>query len=54
MKLQKKVFLKEHASEHDANIRLEDYSTILNEPEVNNCFSIYTRSDVSRIVEEII
>ena len=41
MKL-KKGFLKEHVSEHDANIRLEDYSTTLNEPEVNNCFSIYT------------
>ena len=39
MKL-KKGFLKEHVSEHDANIRLEDYSTTLNEPEVNNCFSI--------------
>ena len=37
----------------DANIRLQDYSTILNEREVNNCFSIYTRSDVSRIGEEI-
>ena len=37
----------------DANIRLEDYSTILNEREVNNCFSIYTRSDASRIGEEI-
>ena len=50
----KKGFLKEHVSEHDANIRLEDYSTILNEPEVNNCFSIYTRSDISRIGEEFI
>ena len=53
MKL-KKGFLKEHVSEHDANIRLEDYSTTLNEPEVNNCFSIYTRSDISRIGEEFI
>ena len=50
MKL-KKGFLKEHVSEHDANIRLEDYSTTLNEPEVNNCF---TRSDISRIGEEFI
>ena len=50
----KKGFLKEHVSEHDANIRLEDYSTTLNEPEVNNCFSIYTRSDISRIGEEFI
>ena len=53
MKL-KKGFLKEHVSEHDSNIRLEDYSTTLNEPEVNNCFSIYTRSDISRIGEEFI
>ena len=53
MKL-KKGFLKEHVSEHDANIRLEDYSTTLNEPEVNTCFSIYTRSDISRIGEEFI
>ena len=53
MKL-KKGFLKQHVSEHDANIRLEDYSTTLNEPEVNNCFSIYTRSDISRIGEEFI
>ena len=55
MKL-KKGFLKEHVSEHDANICLEDYSTTLNEPEVNNCFSIhvYTRSDISRIGEEFI
>ena len=26
-----------------------DYSTILTEPEVNNCFSIITRSDLNRI-----
>ena len=31
------------------NIRLADYSTILIEPEVNNCFSIFTRSDLYRI-----
>ena len=30
-------------------IRLGDYSTILTEPEVNNCFSIFTRSDLNRI-----
>ena len=29
-----------------------DYSTILTEPEVNNCFSIYTRSDLNRIRKE--
>ena len=33
--------------------RLGDYSTILTEPEVNNCFSIYTRSDLNRIRKEI-
>ena len=53
MKL-KKGFLKEHVSEHDANFRLEDYSTTLNEPEVNNCFSIYTRSDLNRLRKETI
>ena len=36
------------------NIFLGDYSTILTEPEVNNCFSIYTRSDLSRIGKETI
>ena len=50
MKL-KKGFLKEHVSEHDANIRLEDYSTTLNEPEVNNCFSIYTHEVISAELE---
>ena len=29
-----------------------DYSTILTEAEVNNCFSIYTRSDLNRIKKE--
>ena len=52
MKLKKKGSSK-NMLVSDANIRLEDYSTILNEREVNNCFSIYTRSDVSRIGEEI-
>ena len=33
-------------------IRLGDYSTILTEPEVNNCFSIFTRSDLNRIRKE--
>ena len=28
------------------------YLTILTEPEVNNCFSIYTRSDLNRIRKE--
>ena len=27
----------------------DDYSTILTEPELNNCFSIFTRSDLNRI-----
>ena len=31
-----------------------DYSTILTEPEVNNCFSIFTRSDLNRIRKETI
>ena len=31
-----------------------DYSTILTEPEVNNCFSIFTRSDLNRIKKETI
>ena len=35
-------------------IRLGDYSTILTEPEVNNCFSIFTRSDLNRIRKETI
>ena len=30
------------------------YSTILTEPEVNNCFDMYTRSDLSRIGKETI
>ena len=34
--------------------RLGDYSTILTEPEVNNSFSIFTRSDLSRIRKETI
>ena len=29
-----------------------DYSTILTEPEMNNCFSIYTRVDLNRIRKE--
>ena len=33
--------------------RLGDYSTIFTEPEVNNCFNIYTRSDLNRIRKEI-
>ena len=36
------------------NICRGDYSTILTEPEVNNCFSIYTWSDLSRIGKETI
>ena len=35
-------------------IRLGDYSTILTSPEVNNCFSIFTRSDLNRIRKETI
>ena len=35
-------------------LRLGDYSTILTEPEVNNCFSIFTRSDLNRIRKETI
>ena len=31
-----------------------DYSTILTEPEVNNCFSIFTRSDLNRIRKKTI
>ena len=31
-----------------------DYSTILTEPEVNNCFSIFTRSDLKIIRKETI
>ena len=31
-----------------------DYSTILTESEVNNCFSIFTRGDLNRIREETI
>ena len=31
-----------------------DYSTILTEPEVDNCFSIFTRSDLNRINKETI
>ena len=31
-----------------------DYSTILTEPEVSNCFSMFTRSDLNRIRKEII
>ena len=31
-----------------------NYSTILTEPEVNNCFSIFTRSDLNRIRKETI
>ena len=30
------------------------YSAILTEPEVNNCFSIFTRSDLKRIRKETI
>ena len=36
------------------NVFLGGYSTILTEPEVNNCFSIYTWSDLSRIGKETI
>ena len=36
------------------NNPLRDYSTILTEPEVNNCFSIFTRSDLNRIRKETI
>ena len=35
-------------------LRLGDYSTILTEPEVNNCFSLYTQSDPNRIRKETI
>ena len=31
-----------------------DYSIILTGPEVNNCFSIFTRSDLNRIRKETI
>ena len=34
--------------------KVEDYSTILTEPEVNNCFTIFTRSDLNRIGKETI
>ena len=34
--------------------RSQYYSTILTEPEVNNCFSIITRSDLNRIRKETI
>ena len=36
------------------NICLGDKATILSEPEVNNCFSIYTRSDLIRIGKKAI
>ena len=39
---------------HLTIIRLGDYSTILTEPEVNNCFSIFTRSDLNGIRKETI
>ena len=35
--------------EVNRRLRLGDYTTILTEPEVNNCFSLYTRSDLNRI-----
>ena len=35
-------------------IRLGDYSTILTGPEVNNCFTIFTRSDLNTIRKETI
>ena len=35
-----------------AKLILLNYSTILTEPEVNNCFSIFTRSDLNRIRKE--
>ena len=33
-------------------ILLNNYSTKLTEPEGNNCFSIFTRSDLNRIRKE--
>ena len=33
---------------------INNYSTILTEPEVKNCFSIFTRSDLNRIRKETI
>ena len=33
---------------------INNYSTILTEPEVNNCFSIFTESDLNRIRKETI
>ena len=36
------------------NNRRGDHSTILTEPEVNNCFSIFTQSDLNRIRKETI
>ena len=36
------------------NNRRGFYSTILTEPEVNSCFSIFTQSDLNRIREETI
>ena len=36
------------------NNRRGDYSTILTEPEVNICFSIFTQSDLNRIRKETI
>ena len=36
------------------NNRRGDYSTILTEPEVNNCCSIFTRSDLNRVRKETI
>ena len=37
-----------------AKLILLNYSTILTEPEVNNCFSIFTQSDLNRIRKETI
>ena len=33
---------------------IDNYSTILTEPEVNNCFGIFTGSDLNRIRKETI
>ena len=44
---------KRHAC-HSELITFNNYSTILTEPEVNNCFSIFTRSDLNRIKKETI
>ena len=38
----------------EGEVNIVEYSTILTEPEVNNCFSICTLSDLNRIRKETI